>query len=58
MAPLDPTVRHGRGFSPRIVESASGLAAGFLSTIVAHPLDLIKTRLQSANPAAQLTVRH
>lgn len=29
-----------------LVESIAGLSAGLASTLVAHPLDLIKTRLQ------------
>jgi len=29
-----------------IVESIAGLSAGLASTLIAHPLDLIKTRLQ------------
>lgn len=37
---------HGVIFSRRQVEIISGLAAGFSTTIVMHPLDLIKIRLQ------------
>lgn len=29
-----------------LVESIAGLSAGLASTLIAHPLDLIKTRLQ------------
>lgn len=35
--------------SRRQVESISGLAAGFTTTIITHPLDLIKVRLQLSN---------
>ncbi|KAF8472507.1 mitochondrial folate carrier protein Flx1 [Kalaharituber pfeilii] len=40
---------HGTAQSRRsraVVESVAGLTAGFLNTLVVHPLDLIKTRLQ------------
>lgn len=37
---------NGRDLSKRNVEVVSGLAAGFTTTIVTHPLDLIKLRLQ------------
>lgn len=33
--------------SPALVETIAGLAAGVASTLTAHPLDVIKTRLQS-----------
>ena len=36
----------GLGFPPMLVETFSGLTAGLLSTLMVHPLDLIKTRLQ------------
>ncbi|KAL7273213.1 mitochondrial FAD carrier protein flx1 [Rhizina undulata] len=36
----------GQGLPPVLVESIAGTCAGFLSTLVVHPLDLIKTRLQ------------
>lgn len=32
--------------SPRKIEAISGLSAGFVTTMVMHPLDLIKVRLQ------------
>lgn len=36
--------RHG--LSPASIETIAGLSAGLVSTIVVHPLDIIKTRLQ------------
>lgn len=38
--------RHG-GLSPAVVESVAGLSAGVISTLVVHPLDIVKTRMQS-----------
>lgn len=35
------------------VETISGLSAGLLSTLLVHPLDLVKTRLQSKHIPAQ-----
>ncbi len=34
-------------FSPSSIESIAGFTAGTISTLVVHPLDIIKTRLQS-----------
>ncbi len=34
-------------FSPSSIESIAGFTAGTVSTLVVHPLDIIKTRLQS-----------
>ncbi|KFX95358.1 hypothetical protein O988_05831, partial [Pseudogymnoascus sp. VKM F-3808] len=36
---------HAR-LSPALVETCAGLSAGAMSTLVVHPLDIIKTRLQ------------
>ena len=40
---------HAR-LSPALVETIAGLTAGVASTLAAHPLDVIKTRLQSQFP--------
>jgi Mitochondrial carrier protein len=37
---------HAR-LSPALVETIAGLSAGTISTLAVHPLDVIKTRLQS-----------
>ncbi|VUC36859.1 unnamed protein product [Clonostachys rosea] len=34
------------GISPAAVESVAGLSAGAVSTLVVHPLDIVKTRMQ------------
>lgn len=36
------------------VESAAGLTAGSVATLVVHPLDIVKTRMQSAFPPSLL----
>lgn len=35
------------GLSPGLVETVSGLSAGTVATLVVHPLDIVKTRMQS-----------
>lgn len=40
------TIHAAMDLSSRKVEAISGLSAGFITTIVMHPLDLIKVRLQ------------
>lgn len=39
---------HHAGLSPAQVESVAGLTAGSVATLVVHPLDIVKTRMQSA----------
>ena len=34
------------GLSSSVVETVAGFTAGVVSTLVVHPLDLVKTRLQ------------
>ncbi|KAL0943925.1 mitochondrial folate carrier protein [Colletotrichum truncatum] len=47
------------GLSPALVESVAGLSAGSVATLVVHPLDIVKTRMQihrsAANPSVSLT---
>lgn len=52
------TEKHA-GISPALVETMSGLSAGSIATLVVHPLDIVKTRMQlhrsSAPTSASLT---
>ncbi|KAG6009974.1 hypothetical protein E4U21_000745 [Claviceps maximensis] len=46
--------RYG-GLPPALVESMAGLSAGIVATLVVHPLDIVKTRMQihrSTGPSA------
>jgi hypothetical protein len=47
---------HAR-LSPALVETIAGLTAGAAATLAAHPLDVIKTRLQSQFPT-ELSLIH
>lgn len=38
----------GAGLSVAQVESIAGLTAGSVATLVVHPLDIVKTRMQSS----------
>ncbi|KAL5094288.1 hypothetical protein Trisim1_008384 [Trichoderma cf. simile WF8] len=38
--------------SPALVESIAGLSAGSIATLVVHPLDIVKTRMQISTSAA------
>lgn len=42
------------GVSPAAIESVAGLSAGAVSTLVVHPLDIVKTRMQSMFRGAPL----
>ncbi|EEY14060.1 solute carrier family 25 member 36 [Verticillium alfalfae VaMs.102] len=46
--PLSPAMsdRNDAGLSPAVVESIAGLSAGSVATLVVHPLDIVKTRMQ------------
>ncbi|KAI5819995.1 mitochondrial carrier domain-containing protein [Pyronema omphalodes] len=44
--PPDTVKKKGLGYPPSVVEPCAGLTAGLLSTLVVHPLDVIKIRLQ------------
>jgi solute carrier family 25 folate transporter 32 len=35
------------GLSPALVETLAGLSAGSIATLTVHPLDIVKTRMQS-----------
>jgi len=35
------------GLSPALVETVAGLSAGTMATLIVHPLDIVKTRMQS-----------
>ncbi|KAG7289597.1 hypothetical protein NEMBOFW57_005968 [Staphylotrichum longicolle] len=38
------------GLSPALVETVAGLSAGSMATLIVHPLDIVKTRMQSLPP--------
>ena len=46
--------RHA-GLSPALVEAVAGLTAGSAATLVVHPLDIVKTRMQSELRGTVLT---
>lgn len=43
-----PDLNHA-GLSPAVIESIAGLSAGTVATLVVHPLDIVKTRMQSVS---------
>ncbi|KAI0884468.1 mitochondrial carrier [Annulohypoxylon maeteangense] len=54
------TQNHG-GLSPASVETIAGLSAGSIATLIVHPLDIVKTRMQihqraASNPLTTLTL--
>ena len=42
-------VKHA-GLSAALVEAIAGLSAGLIATLTVHPLDIVKTRMQSRPP--------
>lgn len=45
--------RHDVAISPALVETIAGLTAGSVATLTVHPLDIVKTRMQSMSLPAQ-----
>lgn len=45
--PQDERRGGGRLSSPALVETVAGLSAGTMATLIVHPLDIVKTRMQS-----------
>ncbi len=44
------TATKDAGLSPALVETVAGLSAGSMATLIVHPLDIVKTRMQRAFP--------
>lgn len=42
------------GLSPALVETIAGLSAGTMATLIVHPLDIVKTRMQSTYPPSPI----
>ncbi|EEU44727.1 uncharacterized protein NECHADRAFT_71843 [Fusarium vanettenii 77-13-4] len=51
-----PDFNHA-GLSPAAIESIAGLSAGTVATLVVHPLDIVKTRMQIYRSSASSAVR-
>ncbi|UPK94020.1 hypothetical protein LCI18_004955 [Fusarium solani-melongenae] len=51
-----PDLKHA-GLSPAAIESIAGLSAGTVATLVVHPLDIVKTRMQIYRSSASSAVR-
>jgi solute carrier family 25 (mitochondrial folate transporter), member 32 len=51
-----PDLNHA-GLSPAAIESIAGLSAGTVATLTVHPLDVVKTRMQSMTILALLIYR-
>ncbi|KAK0652246.1 carrier protein flx1-like protein [Cercophora newfieldiana] len=53
------TKSNDAGRSPALVETVAGLSAGTMATLIVHPLDIVKTRMQihrsSTSPTTTLT---
>ncbi|KAK4460854.1 mitochondrial FAD carrier protein FLX1 [Cladorrhinum samala] len=45
-APAPTAGGKARGLSPALVETVAGLSAGTMATLIVHPLDIVKTRMQ------------
>lgn len=43
------------GLSPAVVETIAGLSAGTMATLIVHPLDIVKTRMQIHRSTASST---
>jgi hypothetical protein len=41
------------GLSRALVETVAGLSAGSMATLIVHPLDIVKTRMQSTSGSSQ-----
>jgi len=42
------------GLSPALVETVAGLSAGSMATLIVHPLDIVKTRMQGLSHSCSL----
>lgn len=45
------------GLSPALVETVAGLSAGSMATLIVHPLDIVKTRMQGMFTVLQFLFR-
>ncbi|KAF4473078.1 FAD carrier FLX1 [Fusarium albosuccineum] len=53
--PYMPDFNHA-GLSPATIESIAGLSAGTVATLVVHPLDIVKTRMQKLSAVYRSSV--
>ncbi|KAI1175438.1 mitochondrial folate carrier protein [Nemania sp. FL0916] len=49
---------HDAGLSPASVETVAGLTAGSVATLVVHPLDIVKTRMQIHRSSSSSSSTH